>query len=41
MQRNGFAAAGRRTAVNDLVERYNQIVEDVETDPSLKTELKR
>ena len=36
-----FAAAGRRTAVNDLVERYNQIVEDVETDPSLKIELKR
>ncbi len=37
----GFAAAGRRTAVNDLVERYNQIVDEVETDPSLKIELKR
>jgi hypothetical protein len=36
-----FAAPGRRTAVNDLVERYNQIVEEVETDPSLKIELKR
>lgn len=36
-----FAADGRRTAVNDLMERYNQIVEDVETDPSLKIELKR
>lgn len=36
-----FAADGRRTAVNDLVERYNQIVEEVETDPSLKIELKR
>ena len=36
-----FAAAGRRTAVNDLVERYNQVVEEVETDPSLKIELKR
>jgi len=36
-----FAAAGRRVAVNDLVERYNQIVEEVETDPSLKIEMKR
>jgi hypothetical protein len=36
-----FAADGRRTAVNDLVERYNQVVEEVETDPSLKIELKR
>lgn len=36
-----FAAAGRRTAVNDLVERYNQIVEEVETDPSLRIEMKR
>jgi len=36
-----FAAAGRRTAVKDLVERYNHIVEEVETDPSLKIELKR
>lgn len=30
-----FAAEGRRVAVNDLVNRYNEIVEDVETDPSL------
>ena len=36
-----FAADGRRTAVNDLVERYNQVVEEIETDPSLKIELKR
>ncbi len=36
-----FAASGRRTAVNDLVERYNQVVEEVETDPSLKIELRR
>jgi hypothetical protein len=36
-----FAADGRRTAINDLVERYNQIVEEVETDPSLKIELNR
>src|SRR6185437_6601886 len=31
-----FAANGRRVAVNDLVERYNDIVEKFETDPSLK-----
>ncbi len=36
-----FAASGRRMAVNDLVERYNKVVEEVETDPSLKIELKR
>jgi hypothetical protein len=30
-----FAAEGRRVAVNDLVNRDNEIVEDVETDPSL------
>lgn len=36
-----FASDGRRTAVYDLVERYNQIVEEIETDPSLKIELKR
>lgn len=36
-----FEAEGRRTAVADLVERYNQIIEDVETDPSLKIDLRR
>ncbi len=36
-----FAADGRRTAVDGLVKRYNDIVEEVETDPSLKIELKR
>lgn len=36
-----FAAEGRRIAVVDLVERYNSIVEDVETDPSLKIEFKK
>lgn len=35
-----FAASGRRTAVYDLVVRYNEIVEEVETDPSLRIELK-
>jgi len=33
-----FASEGRRVAVRDLVERYNEIVEEVETDPSLKIE---
>ncbi|MDP2492738.1 DUF4928 family protein [Shimia thalassica] len=36
-----FAAEGRRVAVNDLVNRYNEIVEDVETDPSLKIDMRR
>ncbi len=36
-----FGADGRRTAVSDLVNRYNEIVEEFETDPSLKIELHR
>lgn len=36
-----FAAAGRKTAVDDIVKRYNEIVEEFETDPSLKIELRR
>jgi hypothetical protein len=36
-----FAASGRKTAVEDLVERYNQIVDEFETDPSLRIELRR
>ena len=36
-----FAAEGRRVAVDDLVTRYNEIVEDVETDPSLKIEIRK
>lgn len=35
-----FAGEGRRTAVTDLVRRYNEIIDDIETDPSLKIELK-
>ena len=35
-----FGAAGRRVAVEDLVKRYNEIVEEVETDPSLKIDFK-
>ncbi|KJS14436.1 MAG: hypothetical protein VR78_10150 [Hoeflea sp. BRH_c9] len=36
-----FAAEGRRVAVADLVNRYNEIVEDVETDPSMKIDFKQ
>jgi len=36
-----FAASGRHTAVSDLVERYNQIVDEIETDPSLRIEFRR
>jgi hypothetical protein len=36
-----FGADGRKTAVTDMVERYNEIVEEFETDPSLKIELRR
>ena len=36
-----FAAEGRRVAVADLVTRYNEIVEEVETDPSLMIEMRK
>lgn len=36
-----FGADGRKTAVTDLVNRYNEIIDEVETDPSLKIELRR
>ena len=36
-----FAADGRRIAVNDLVNRYNEIVAEVETDPSLMIEIEK
>ena len=35
-----FAAAGRRVAVEDLVKRYNEIVDEFETDPSLRIEIR-
>jgi hypothetical protein len=35
-----FGAQGRKTALADFVTRYNQIVDEVETDPSLKIEFK-
>lgn len=37
----GFSAEGRRLAIDVLVRRYNEIVEDVETDPSLKIEIRK
>lgn len=36
-----FGAEGRKTAVMELVNRYNEIVDEFETDPSLKIELRR
>lgn len=36
-----FATDGRRAALNDLIDRYNEIIEEFETDPSLKIDLKR
>jgi hypothetical protein len=36
-----FGADGRRTAMTEMVARYNEIVEEFETDPSLKIELRR
>lgn len=36
-----FAAEGRRVAVGDLVTRYNEIIEQFETDPSLKIDYRR
>lgn len=36
-----FALDGRRIAVAELVERYNFIIDEVETDPSLKIEFKQ
>ena len=36
-----FAPEGRRMAIKELVERYNHIIENVETDPSLQIKLRR
>jgi hypothetical protein len=35
-----FGAEGRRVAVSEFVTRYNENIDDVETDPSLKIEFK-
>jgi Domain of unknown function (DUF4928) len=39
-ERGPFTGDGRRIALADLVTRYNEIVEELETDPSLKIEFK-
>jgi hypothetical protein len=36
-----FGADGRKLAVAEMVQRYNEIVEEFETDPGLKIELRR
>ena len=36
-----FRESVRRTIVGELVDRYNKIVGEVETDPSLRIELRR
>lgn len=36
-----FAADGRRVAVSDFVLRYNDVIDECETDPSLKIEFKQ
>ena len=33
-----FGASGRKTAVSDLINRYNRIIDEIETDPSLRIE---
>ena len=35
-----FGAKGRRTAITDIIKRYNEIIDKFETDPSLTIELK-
>ena len=37
----GFAADGRRDAVDDLVDAYNEVVDEVETDPSLRIKARK
>ena len=36
-----FTLEGRRESLNEFVKRYNEIVHEVETDPSLKIEVKQ
>lgn len=36
-----FASEGRKTAISDLITRYNEIIEEVETDPSLKIDVRK
>ena len=36
-----FKATGRRTAVEEMVDRYNAIIDEIETDPSLQITMQR
>lgn len=36
-----FNAEGRRIALSEFIARYNEIVDEVETDPGLKIEVKQ
>ena len=40
-ERSAFAQTSRRAAINEIIERYNSIVEQHETDPSLKIKIAR
>ncbi len=37
----GFDTQGRQIVIRDMVNKYNEIIEDVETDPSLKIEIRK
>ena len=36
-----FKATGRRTVIEEIVERYNAIIDEIETDPSLRIAIQR
>jgi Domain of unknown function (DUF4928) len=36
-----FVAQGRRTAIGDIIGRYNEVIDEVDTDPSLKIDLRK
>ena len=38
---SGFAPSRRRAAVSEVIDRYNWIVDEVETDPSLRIALRK
>ncbi|MDH3999107.1 MAG: DUF4928 family protein [Desulfuromonadales bacterium] len=40
-EQGGFSAVGRKNVVSEIVEKYNQIVTQWETDPSLRIEIRR
>ena len=38
-QMGRFTAEGRRMALSTMIDRYNQIIDEVETDPSMRIEI--